>query len=44
MNLVELIGQQTIIDGTKTDTVKQIGNAVCPEVAAALQSCHLQAA
>lgn len=27
--------------GTKTDTVKQIGNAVCPEVAAALQSCHL---
>lgn len=27
--------------GTKTDAVKQIGNAVCPQLAAALQSVHL---
>jgi DNA (cytosine-5)-methyltransferase 1 len=27
--------------GTKTDTVKQIGNAVCPEIARALLAAHL---
>ena len=27
--------------GTKTQTVKQIGNAVCPQIANALLSVHL---